>query len=1289
MKLVMTLFFLIGLLCVSPSADAARKESAIPVNQQEFGQPPHYIPLLENPPQIEVKAEMKRNLFIQAHVRNADYQAFSAFLFYKQSNELGFKMVPMEPAPGAIRLFTAQVSKRDIWNGELEYYLVFTNGRQRAESEKKRLKLDGYQADLNHIPELMITELAVDTKNEDGADAYEFIEVYNTTDRPIHFKDYHIRYRYPKEGPESDMIWRPKEDTVIPSGGTYVFWLRRAASELTIDDFNRYYGTRLKEGKHLAVIEGTDGMSNGRPRTVVLSANTGKGIASAQYRKHAFRRLTSLLYKYPLNGTGELLKISTSEHKPSPGSVFQAQIPQQKRVIKPDKEKPVIEDLTDRKPVRPAESIELKADIKDKNLVKTAAFYYRTNEKKPFKRILAEKDRNDSLYHHILYSPELLGQDQLEYYIAASDGENEAKTPVKMIDIEQTSKSHGLRMNVEPEDTISGTYLLKATSDVSADKIKLWIDGKRQETRPALEKEVYFAFDARKTNLYFQNTVIMENEVLHIFDDPSHRYRTHSVLLPERLLQKGGKTQKVSIRSGSKVSPYDTGENRDDFVVKHARLVLSDGTVIKDGKTDPAEQLFIGDGRRANQQKTFSFSLPDHLFTSRLLPWNTTKLSEGYHHIFVSDGEEQLSQSVRVDNTGPKIVPGIKEGAALKGNVELNADIRDKWSKVEEVKAFLDGESITLPHHTSSADLKPGKHTLTIIAADLAGNETTSVRTFHIKREEPNQPELADQKIGAHKAKLSVRVKDPTKDDMNVSFYRGFRYTARNPGSVKVYKHASLTEPPRGIKENEMPFTLPEMNRISANDGKTVSAESMERFPYHRFEVSVDPSIDETDLAEAVWKGSSLPGRKVTMYIWNYRTSRWQEADSVLAKDKKPFTLKAAVSAADVVKNSKMNVIVQDQIPAKGNYTFIWMSDTQYYAQGHPHIFDKMTEWIKENKEKHNIKYVFHTGDIVDDSMVMKQWKNADHSMRTLDKAGIPYGVLAGNHDVGHKDGTYRTFGDFFGSRRFEQNMHYGGSYKNNRGHYDLLSASGNDFIMIYMGWGIAEQEIDWINQVLKRYPDRTAILCFHEYLLVSGNRSPIGETIYRKVVKPNRNVAMVLSGHYHNAMKKTDALDDDGDGKPDRLVHQILTDYQDGPEGGQGFMRMMQFDQAANQVHMFSYSPYTDDINYYDTDLFADKDEFSAEMDLQPKRKRVATDYFECNVYTNELLGHKKHVKSGKTANWVWDGLQPDSVYYWYTVVKDPYNGKTISPLWMFKTGNTPYRPAPDQFDFRHASNP
>ncbi|NES53705.1 hypothetical protein G3565_35900, partial [Escherichia coli] len=81
----------------------------------------------------------------------------------------------------------------------------------------------------------------------------------------------------------------------------------------------------------------------------------------------------------------------------------------------------------------------------------------------------------------------------------------------------------------------------------------------------------------------------------------------------------------------------------------------------------------------------------------------------------------------------------------------------------------------------------------------------------------------------------------------------------------------------------------------------------------------------------------------------------------------------------------------------------------------------------KDNQKQLNIKYVFHTGDIVDDSADIRQWKNADRSMSVLDKSGIPYGVLAGNHDVGHKDGSYRAFGKYFGSDRFDKKFHYGG----------------------------------------------------------------------------------------------------------------------------------------------------------------------------------------------------------------------------------------------------------------------
>ena len=78
----------------------------------------------------------------------------------------------------------------------------------------------------------------------------------------------------------------------------------------------------------------------------------------------------------------------------------------------------------------------------------------------------------------------------------------------------------------------------------------------------------------------------------------------------------------------------------------------------------------------------------------------------------------------------------------------------------------------------------------------------------------------------------------------------------------------------------------------------------------------------------------------------------------------------------------------------------------------------------------------------------------------------------------------------------------------------------------------------------------------------MSGNRSPIGDLIFHQVVKRHPNIVAVFSGHYHGASRKVDELDDDHDGKVDRKVYQILADYQSGPEGGQGFMRVITADQ-------------------------------------------------------------------------------------------------------------------------------
>lgn len=271
------------------------------------------------------------------------------------------------------------------------------------------------------------------------------------------------------------------------------------------------------------------------------------------------------------------------------------------------------------------------------------------------------------------------------------------------------------------------------------------------------------------------------------------------------------------------------------------------------------------------------------------------------------------------------------------------------------------------------------------------------------------------------------------------------------------------------------------------------------------------------------------------------------------------------------------------QKSAEKPFTIAWMTDTQYYSRSYPQIYLMMTRWLVSSRDKENIVYVVHTGDVVHVKGQAKQWKNADSAMQPLD-GKIPYGVLAGNHDVGTKNHDYSTFKRYFGEWRFKEQPYYGGAYDDNRGHYDLISAGGNDYIFVYMGWGVDDDALAWMNAVLAKYPKRTAFVALHEYLSKSGDRSSVGNRIFDAVVKKNSNVRYVLCGHNHGIAFKKDSLDDNGGGKPDRDVYQMMANYQAEPMGGGGYMRLMKFDAAANTVEVRTYSPYLDDYDYFDT---------------------------------------------------------------------------------------------------------
>ncbi len=178
----------------------------------------------------------------------------------------------------------------------------------------------------------------------------------------------------------------------------------------------------------------------------------------------------------------------------------------------------------------------------------------------------------------------------------------------------------------------------------------------------------------------------------------------------------------------------------------------------------------------------------------------------------------------------------------------------------------------------------------------------------------------------------------------------------------------------------------------------------------------------------------------------------------------------------------------------------------------------------------------------------------------------------------------------------------------------------------------------------------------------------------------PNENVIAVLCGHYHDSATLVDAIDDDGDGIPDRQVYQMLGDYQGGPEGGQGYMKLLHFDQNNNKIMVNTYSPYLDNYNFYDPIQFPEKDERNLEVDLQPQLKRVATDYFTVNIYTDKEIGKVEKLPSGSIAQTEWQGLAENQTYSWYVVAEDDYTGKAVSDIWTFTKGKDESGAAPEE---------
>ena len=290
-------------------------------------------------------------------------------------------------------------------------------------------------------------------------------------------------------------------------------------------------------------------------------------------------------------------------------------------------------------------------------------------------------------------------------------------------------------------------------------------------------------------------------------------------------------------------------------------------------------------------------------------------------------------------------------------------------------------------------------------------------------------------------------------------------------------------------------------------------------------------------------------------------------------------------------------------------FTIVMLPDTQHYSRKYPELFMAQTEWVKENRDKENIVFVTHVGDIVNDrKQNMNEWVVAQKAMSVLDGV-VPWGVAIGNHDFDNtacRPEQATVFIEQFGPQRFRGCSWYGGASTNGLNSYQLFSGGGIDFLILHLELDVPDFAISWASEVLRANPHRAAIVTTHSYLNgVSGTNGyngavskygNSGEEVWNKLVRCHPQIFLVLCGHHQRTIACRQVSTNDAGGR----VVEMLADYQRLHNGGDAWLRVLRFDPAQKEIQVRTYSPA---LKEFKTD---EKNQFVVPLDI-PASCRMA----------------------------------------------------------------------------------
>ena len=249
-------------------------------------------------------------------------------------------------------------------------------------------------------------------------------------------------------------------------------------------------------------------------------------------------------------------------------------------------------------------------------------------------------------------------------------------------------------------------------------------------------------------------------------------------------------------------------------------------------------------------------------------------------------------------------------------------------------------------------------------------------------------------------------------------------------------------------------------------------------------------------------------------------------------------------------------------------FTVVALPDTQNYMPL-PFIFNKQTQWIVDNQASQNIAFVAHQGDLVETATVADQWTIAATAMYKLDTTSprLPWGTVPGNHDYTNLAAREcAQYDAYFGPSHFSGQSWYGGSFTHNS--YQTFQAGGRDYLVLDLEYEAPPSVINWAQTIIDANPGKPTIVNTHTYMVLTG-RTTYGDTLWDSLISPNSQIFAVLCGHHPGQYNQT-SMNAAGE-----EVFELLADYQEERRGGDGYLRLYEFDEANSAINVKTFSPY------------------------------------------------------------------------------------------------------------------